>query len=306
MKTFWKRSGIVIGLAFLTLLGWGFVEPYIIDVEREKAEIPNLPQDWEGEEIAVIGDFQVGMWMDNDSVIPRVVDKIIEEDPKAVLLLGDYVYHPADDRRLQMGIIADALGELSDAEIPVFATLGNHDYAMAKPDDTINKEEANRVAGILSSEGFTVLQNEAVPLTLEEDEITLTKENENTLYLGALGATWPGNVDVPETLQEIPEEAPRLFMMHNPDAFSELPANTAPVAVAGHTHGGQFRIPFTADWSYKELLSNKESHADGWINESYGSEGNSLYVNRGIGLSLFPMRLNCPPEITILELTSPS
>ncbi|WP_409252870.1 metallophosphoesterase [Bacillus sp. SCS-153A] len=306
MKKILKRTGMVAGIAIAALLIWGFIEPYIIDVEREEAVIPNLPQDWEGEEIAVIGDFQVGMWMDNNSVIPRIVDKIIEEDPKAVLILGDYVYHPADDRQLQMEKVADALRELSDADIPVFATLGNHDYAMAKPDDKINKEEADRVAGVLSSEGFTVLRNESVPLTLEDNEVVTTEENEDTLYLGALGASWPGNVDVSEALQDIPEEAPRLFMMHNPEAFSKLPANTAPVAVAGHTHGGQFRIPFTPDWSYKELFSKGESYADGWITESYGSGGNSLYVNRGIGLSLFPMRLNCPPEITILELSSQS
>jgi uncharacterized protein len=306
VKTFWKRTGIVIGLLAVAILAWGFIEPYIIDVEKEQAEIPNLPEAWKGEEVAVIGDFQVGMWMDNDSVIPRVVDKIIEEDPKAVLLLGDYVYHPADDRKLQMDKVADALGELQDANIPVFAVLGNHDYAMAKPDDKINKEEANRVEGILSSQGFTVLRNEAVPLTLEEDRVTLNRENENTLYLGALGATWPENVDVSKALKEIPEEAPRMFMMHNPEAFSKLPANTAPVAIAGHTHGGQYRTPFTPDWSYKELFSKEEAHADGWITDSYGSKGNNLYVNRGLGLSLFPMRVNCPPEITILEFTSQS
>ncbi|WP_421383504.1 metallophosphoesterase [Bacillus salacetis] len=306
MKTFWKRLGITAGIAVVAVLIWGFIEPYIIDVEREEAEIPNLPQAWEGKEVAVIGDFQVGMWMDNDSVIPRIVDKIIEEDPEAVLLLGDYVYHPTDDRTLQMGKVADALGDLQDANIPVFAILGNHDYAMAKKDDKINKEEANRVEGVLSSEGFTVLRNESVPLTLEEDGVTLSRENENTLYLGALGATWPENVDVSKALQDIPDEAPRMFMMHNPEAFSKLPANTAPVAIAGHTHGGQYRIPFTPDWSYKELFTDKEAHVDGWITDSYGSEGNSLYVNRGIGFSLFPMRVNCPPEITILEFTSQS
>lgn len=304
MKKLIKRTVSIVGIALAVLLIWGFVEPYIIDVEQETASIPNLPEAWEGKEIAVIGDFQVGMWMDNESIIPRVVDRIIEEDPEAVLLLGDYVYHPANDRTLQMGTVADALGDLQDAEIPVFAILGNHDYAMAKPDDKINKKEANRVEGVLSSEGFTVLRNEAVPLTLEENGITLNREDENTLYLGALGATWPENVDASEALNDIPEDAPRIFMMHNPEAFEKLPANSAPVAVAGHTHGGQFRVPFTPEWSYKDLKAKGEAHVDGWITDNYGKEGNSLYVNRGIGLSLFPMRINTPPEITIFEFSS--
>jgi uncharacterized protein len=306
LKKLIKRTGIIAAIAIAAVLIWGFIEPYIIDIEREEAAISNLPAAWEGKEIAVIGDFQVGMWMDNASVISRVVDRLIEKDPEAVLLLGDYVYHPADDRKIQMEKVSDELGRLEKANIQVFAVLGNHDYAMAKPDDKINVEEANRVEGVLSSQGFTVLRNEAVPLTLEDNGITVNKENENTLYLGGLGATWPANVDASKALKDIPENAPRLFMMHNPEAFTKLPANSAPVAIAGHTHGGQYRTPFTPDWSYKDLTSSEEAHLDGWIEDSYGSKGNSLYVNRGIGMSLFPMRVNCPPEITILEFTSQS
>ncbi|TYR74512.1 metallophosphoesterase [Rossellomorea vietnamensis] len=303
MKKFFKRAGITIGTALFLLLTWGIIEPYTIAVEQETAEIPNLPQAWDGKDIAVLGDFQVGMWMDNDSVIPRAVDKIIEEEPQAVLLLGDYVYHPADDNTVQMEKVADALTPLEEADIPVFALLGNHDYAMDKKDDRINQETADRVDRILGEKGIRMLQNESVPLTLENNEITTNGENENTLYLGGLGASWPGNVDAPKALENIPEDAPRLFMMHNPEAFKKLPPDSAPAAVAGHTHGGQIRIPFTPDWSYKDLGA-KNAHVDGWTDESYGSNGNSLYVNRGIGFSLLPIRINCPPEITFFKLSA--
>lgn len=306
MKKILKRTGIFLGTVSILLFIWAFIEPYIIDVENEKAAIPGLPETWEGKEIAVIGDFQVGMWMDNDSVIPRVVEKIIEEEPQAVLLLGDYVYHPADDRRIQMERVANALQPLEGADIPVYALLGNHDYAMAKPSDKVNNDEADRVSRVLSEKGIKVLRNESVPLTMTNKGVTTEKANENTLYLGGLGATWPNNVDVSKALNNIPEDAPRMFMMHNPDAFDKLPANSAPVAVAGHTHGGQFRVPFTPEWSIKDLQTEGEAHVDGWITEDYGQAGNSLYVNRGLGLSLFPTRLNCPPEITIFELTAES
>ncbi|MGD6966354.1 metallophosphoesterase [Rossellomorea vietnamensis] len=303
MKKFLKRAGITIGIALLLLLTWGIIEPYTIAVEKETAEIPNLPQAWDGKDIAVLGDFQVGMWMDNDSVIPRAVDKIIEEAPQAVLLLGDYVYHPADDNTLQMEKVADALTPLEEADIPVFALLGNHDYAMDKKDDRVNQETADRVDRMLGEKGIRVLQNESVPLTLKNNEVTTNRENENTLYLGGLGASWPGNVDVPEALKKIPEDAPRLFMMHNPEAFKKMPRDSAPAAVAGHTHGGQIRIPFTPEWSYKDL-GPKNAHVDGWTDEGYGRDGNSLYVNRGIGFSLFPIRINCPPEITFFKLSA--
>lgn len=92
-------------------------------------------------------------------------------------------------------------------------------------------------------------------------------------------------------------------MMHNPDTFGRLPPSSAPLAVAGHTHGGQIRIPFTPEWSWITFKSEDEVHADGWIDD-YGAPGNRLYVNRGIGFSVVPIRINAPPEITMFTLRS--
>jgi predicted MPP superfamily phosphohydrolase len=91
-------------------------------------------------------------------------------------------------------------------------------------------------------------------------------------------------------------------MMHNPRSFLPLPANTAPVAIAGHTHGGQIRLPLTPQWSWLTVTKEME-HVDGW-SHGYGASGNQLYVNRGIGFSEVPLRINCPPEVTIFTLQS--
>lgn len=69
--------------------------------------------------------------------------------------------------------------------------------------------------------------------------------------------------------------------MHNPDTFPQLPAGSAPVAVAGHTHGGQIRVPFLPEWSYLSLVQEGEVHVDGWVAEEYGEAGNELYVIAG-------------------------
>lgn len=89
--------------------------------------------------------------------------------------------------------------------------------------------------------------------------------------------------------------------MHNPDTFDALPPGAAPLAVAGHTHGGQVRVPFFPEWSYLALVQGGEVHVDGWI-DGFGEPGNRLYVNRGIGMSLVPLRVNAPPELTIFTL----
>ncbi len=78
--------------------------------------------------------------------------------------------------------------------------------------------------------------------------------------------------------------------MHEPDSFGAFPANAAPLALAGHTHGGQIRVPFTEDWSWMALATDEKVHADGWI-DGFGQTG-----NRGIGFSSFPVRINCRPD----------
>ena len=89
--------------------------------------------------------------------------------------------------------------------------------------------------------------------------------------------------------------------MHHPASFGQMPASAAPLAFAGHTHGGQISVPGTEGWSWMALVYDDEVHADGWI-DNYGAEGNALYVNRGIGFSLIPLRISAAPEITWIEL----
>ncbi|MBP3953087.1 metallophosphoesterase [Bacillus suaedae] len=282
----------------LVLLVWGLVEPYFIDVNEEEATIENLPPEWEGKEVAVIGDMQVGMWMDNTNTISRISEDLAEMDPEAVLILGDFIYHPGENAETNLDKVKEVLRPLTETDIPVFAILGNHDYAMTKKTDKPNMKAANSVIQALEEMDITFLQNESVALQLND-----AQEDGEPLYITGLGSEWPSNVDTEKALRDIPDNAAKIMMMHNPETFSKVPADTAPLAVAGHTHGGQVRIPFTPESSYLTFAKESEVHADGWI-EDYGEKGNQLYVNPGIGFSHLPMRIMAPPQITLFTLSS--
>lgn len=186
----------------------------------------------------------------------------------------------------------------------VYAVLGNHDYGLGSKEDSANQETAERVRSMLSEIEIKILNNESVALTMIEDKVREEEGADNTLYLAGIGSNWAKDDNVSKTLSSFPEDAPRFIMMHNPRTIPSLPENTAPVAVAGHTHGGQFRLPFTPQFSYLDLESEEEVHVDGWIEKKFGTDQNRLYVNRGIGMSIVPMRFNCPPEITVFSLKS--
>ncbi|SFC49537.1 hypothetical protein SAMN04488102_10856 [Alkalibacterium subtropicum] len=290
-----KRWLLAVGAVLLAIVMWGFVEPYILDVEEQEAVITNLPADMEGEKIAVIGDFQVGLWLDNVWTARQAVEDVIEMDPAAILITGDYLYHVESMDDPKLAEVMDIMRPLADSGIPVYSVLGNHDYAMSAEDAEPNMELAQGLADELRTLGVVMLDN--------RNEILLEGTDED-FYVVGLGSHWAGN-DLPnEAFEGVPEEAPRMVLMHNPDSFAMLEAGAAPVAVAGHTHGGQIRTPFSSTWSYLSLFQGGEVTADGWIEDEYGAEENDLYVNRGIGMSITPMRINSVPEITVFTLTA--
>jgi uncharacterized protein len=294
-----RRIGIACVSFALTLVVWGIaVEPRLLDHEAEAAPIAGLPPAWDGQRIGVIADLQIGLWLDNQGTVREAVARLVAERPAAVLIAGDFVYDASPDPSPELTTVIDILRPLTAANIPTYAVLGNHDYRIDRTDEARQKDPtlADRIRSSLGSIRITVLHNEAVALP--------APAGEPPLYLVGIGPHLPGEDRPLAAVESVPDGAPRLVFMHNPESFVALPAGTAPVAVAGHTHGGQVRlVPFLPEWSLAALVQPERLHADDWI-DGYGAPGNRLYVNRGIGMSVIPMRLFCPPELTLFTLRS--
>jgi predicted MPP superfamily phosphohydrolase len=289
-----RRLGAWLGGLLFLLLFWGVaVEPYQIDERHETAVLPGLPAEWEGREVVVIADFQIGMWAANTGTIERIVRRLVERRPAAVLIAGDFAYK-ADDR---VDKVADRIAELvrplAAAGIPTIAVLGNHDYSMNWESDPVNPRVAEAVRSALRRSGVHVLENEAV---------ALRRGGGAPLYVVGIGSEWAGRARPAEAVARVPSGAARIVFMHNPRSFAALPAGTAPLAVAAHTHGGQVSLPFTPHWSWMSLVKDEIVEVDGWAQRHEGDPGNRLYVNVGIGFSDAPVRINAPPELTIFRL----
>jgi predicted MPP superfamily phosphohydrolase len=294
-----KYTGYGLLALLVLLLAWGFlVEPRLIDTEEQAALIPDLPTAWVGQRIAVVADYQVGMWGANTGTMRRITERLVEERPAAVLLAGDFVYQPGDDPTGEIETVVEIIRALPAAGIPTFAVLGNHDYSLDLKDDPKNERLARRVQAALEVAGVRVLHNEAVPL----ERTAGTGDSPEALYLVGIGSEWAHEARPEAALRGVPQNQPRIVFMHNPNSFPKIPARAAPLAVAAHTHGGQIRIPGTPSWSWLDIVADGEPHADGWIEDGYGQPGNRLYVNRGIGFSDLPVRINCLPELTYFRL----
>ena len=293
-KLLWAIAAIP--LLLVALIVWGLIEPYILDNEEEEAIIPNLPAAWEGKKIGQVSDFQVGMWWDNTYTVAKSVEKLIEEDSDAVFITGDFIYHANPNPQPEIDKVVDLLRPLTEANIPTYAVLGNHDYGMKSKKSKPDNKLATQLEQGLESIGIDVLNNEAVAMPLQGKE--------SNLHVVGVDSHWAKRDRIDEALSQLSTDTPRIVMVHNPDSFLDFPANTAPLAIAGHTHGGQIRLPYLPQWSWLSFAKDDKVVSDGWIDKKYGNAGNKLYVNRGIGFSDIPIRINCAPEITFFTLKS--
>jgi predicted MPP superfamily phosphohydrolase len=283
--------GVVLSLLVLLVVYAVGIEPrLLLDVQEHEAEIPGLPAEWEGQKVSLLADFQVGMWWDNTGMVSRSVDEAIEQASAAVIIAGDFVYKP-DSAVVREAV--DLIRPIGEAGIPVVAVFGNHDYSMMKRDSEQRPDLVSYLREQLEAIGVQVLENNTV---------RLSPDGLPPLAFVGLGSEWAGKSNPGQALSSLPPAEPRLMVMHNPVSYRELPADSAPLAVAGHTHGGQIRLPFTPANSWMDIAEPREVVADGWAVDSVGAAGNRLYVSRGTGFSLVPARLFCRPEVTVFTL----
>lgn len=285
-------------LAAVSIYGFA-IEPRFVVREDQPGPIPHLAASWEGKQVAVFADLQVGMWWSNDDAARRLVKRIVEIKPAFVLMAGDFVYDADDSVDPQMAQVLSIIQPMLDAHIPTYAVLGNHDYSLMNEGSKKESYVAAHVRHALDSAGVHMMDNRVVALRAPGPDSATSAP----LYLVGIGERWARNDRVDFALAQVPLGAPRLVFMHDPDSFAAMPAGEVPLAVAAHTHGMQLGIPYVSDWLWRHKFSDTGSGVAGWI-DNYGAPGNRLYINRGVGFSIIPARVNAFPELTIFTLTA--
>lgn len=272
----------VLGLGAAALAGAGYawgVEPNRLRVARVQVRIPRLAAAGRPLRVAHLSDLHAST-VNPLSRIARAVDAAVAERPDLVALTGDYVTLGRPDRVTYAAI----LRRLS-AAAPCFACLGNHDGgAWAAPFG--GERDTVWVTALLEDAGIRVLDNTSARLDAGGRAVEL---------VGA-GDLWAGQTDVPRAFAGLGEAgtAPRLVLSHNPDAKTAFAACAWDLMLCGHTHGGQIAIPgFGRPFAPVRDRRFIEGLCD-W-------NGRPVYVTRGIG-SLAGVRLNCRPEIGLLEI----
>lgn len=269
---------IVLGTA--STGAWSIlVEPAWVDWTTHRVQLPGLPPRLHGWRIALVSDIHRGGYNTMD-YLGRVAEDLNRLRPDVVVLPGDFVFgSPA-----HFGEAAEFVAMLKSRVAPL-GTLGNHDHW----------EGAAEGRRQLTSAGLHLVDNSRLFLD-EKGELTADVPRRG-LCLAGVGDLWEDATDVQAALQGVPSEMPRILLSHNPD-FAEEPhaQGRVDLMLSGHTHGGQVRLPVAGALLLPSRYGQK--YASGWCQ----GPNWPVYVSRGVGTTLLPVRFGARPEVAIFEL----
>ena len=247
-----------------------FIERYLTQFNRYRIPVPNLPAAFQGLRIAQVSDVHCGRLMPR-WFVNYLLERVNRAGADVIVCTGDYI-HGRDAAQIE--VVWPMLCELR-APLGVYSVLGNHDHWGS----------AERSLYWLERSG----QN------LRGKAIALEKDGER-LWLAGIGDLWEDPFPVDSVLSQIPERDCRIVLAHNPDSADTPFSGRIDLMLSGHTHGGQVRIPFGG----APVLPVKNKTYSSGLKMS--TKQQRVFISRGIGWAIYPVRFNCYPEIPILEL----
>lgn len=273
-----KFLGIAAAGAAAALGADGFLlEPNLPKVVRQEFALRRWPQSMDGFTVALLSDFHYDNYF---SVHPlRAAIGIVNKlRPDLIVLTGDFVSVPLFGNRRQAARDAEPCAQLlrqMRAPYGLSAVMGNHD----------DQTEPGWVTAALRDSGIQVLRNQSVPI----------EKDGSRFWLAGIDDLLGRTADLSATLHGIPSDEATILLAHEPDYADYVARYPVDLQLSGHSHGGQIRIPLLPPL-YLPKLGRK------YISGRYQIRELALYTNPGLGTIEIPMRLNCPPEITLLTL----
>ena len=239
------------------------------EITKHRIRIDLLPMAFQGFRIVHLTDIHFGVFLP-EVLLRQAVQIANELEPDLVALTGDFITYS----RAYIEPVAEILSGIKSKQ-GTYAVLGNHDFRVGAQD----------VAHALKSRGIGVLRNRHTKLT----------RNGESLYLAGID-DWYYRPDLARAVRGIPRNGATILLSHNPAIIRAAANAGVPLVLAGHTHGGQVNLPFLGNiWGRS---ADELKYKVGWARLG----PTQIYVSRGIGTIVLPVRFRCSAEIPQLTL----
>ena len=238
-----------------------------VTVRHNDIAFKDLPQRFDGFTILHVSDLHVDI---SAAAMQRVCELVGALRYDICVLTGDYRGETFGPFEAALDGVARLRNRIKG---PIYGVLGNH--------DTI------RMVPALEAMGIRMLLNECEPIARDDQRIFLAGVDDAHFYR-------MDNIE--KTVAEIPEGAFSILLSHTPEIYRQAAHAHFRLMLSGHTHGGQLCLPGSIPIMLEAVLPRRMG-AGAW--EYQGMTG---YTSVGAGTSVVPVRLNCPPEITLHRL----
>ena len=242
-----------------------------LSIDEKRLAIPGLPEQLDGFTIAHISDIHITGRI-GKSWFEILADQVNQLQADAIIITGDIL-----ENKNCWSWLDDSLAKLQAAH-GVYFILGNHDYFV----------DTDHTRKLLSDAGLVCVSGKWHETTWNNTSILLSG-NERPWGTDSLDDTQPATLSTADHFH--------VALIHSPDQFSWACQNHANLVLAGHTHGGQIRLPVLGAVACPSL------HGTHYACGVFRQDNSIMHVTRGFSGET-PVRWNCPPEIALLELTA--
>ena len=264
------RIFLVIIIVITCYLIW---ENNQIQITNYTIQSSKLPESFSGFRIVQISDLHNTQFGKDNS---RLLEKLKSTKPDIIVLTGDLI----DSRRTNIEI-AISFVENACQIAPTYYIPGNHE---------------SRIDNIQSF--YQDLKSVGVILLLDNNEV-ITKENDSICIAGVIDPAFKTDEGWSSSLADSVTNNNNIYtvlLSHRPELFEDY---TADLVLTGHAHGGQVRIPYIGG-----IFAPAQGFLPEYDSGLYSNNDTTMVVSRGVGNSLFPVRVNNPPEIVVIQLES--
>ena len=235
-----------------------------IVIRRNDVAFHNLPSSFTNFTILHISDLHADM---SEGAMKHVVEIVGTLRYDICVLTGDYRGKTYGSFEAAMDGVAKMRAQIRG---PTYAVLGNHDTIQMVP--------------ILEAMDIRVLLNECQTLTRGDQRIHIAGIDDAHFYRAD---------DIEIAASDIPKADFSILLSHTPEVYRQAAQIGFDLMLSGHTHGGQLCLPGSIPIKLEAALPRKMG-AGAW--KHLGMNG---YTSVGAGTSILPVRLNCPPEVTL-------
>lgn len=267
-----------------------FIEPYRLRVRRLRVPVSSMPAAGTVVRILHLTDLHLraGDWRR-----VRMLRQLASLKPDLLLLTGDLI-HGGHDPAAELATVLAALAPIH-ARHGTYAVLGNHDHVrrhriggwLGKP---LRFSDTTPLVRTLENHGIRVLTNAHASVNVRGQPLTLVGVDDPFYWLD----------DIRKAAAGAPPDAARLLLAHSPDIVRTLDDERFDLILCGHTHGGQVRLAESIVWHTNTRVPLPRNAGLMQIGP------HRVYCSAGVGVSVLPLRLNCPPEVGWIELVAAS